>query len=224
MDARKRRRLLVALGVAVGLIYTLLLGYILLGDLPNPSQGEPVAAQAPSGATAPAIVELWDACQQAHVVAQAAAADAELVSAATHWEGPDERTMLSGADSWSFVFYSPASGNVLDIVVGRGEARLVNQTRVWDVPEPLPDGAWQAGPEEPLLVFLACDGRSFLEAHPGALVDVRLAVDDAGRAAWSVVALDAADRSLLSVSVDAGSHEILSRSPGWGVDEDGEGE
>ena len=195
--------LLVAVLVAGGLAA---LGYLVWRGMFGPSSA---AMPAPPAATR-AVVELWDAYERARATAQAQALDAQLVSASAQWQAADERALLVGASEWSFVFYAPGSGNVLDVGASAGAVQLVKETRVWVAPAALTGDAWGAGPKDALLAFLAYEGRAFLEAHPQAVVNLHLGTDDGGRSVWSIVALDVSDRSLFSVVVDAETGEVLS--------------
>jgi len=201
-----RRGLLVLLAVIVGVGYLALLAYLRWGDIPGLS---PTAT--PSAPTPP-VVELWDAYRQGLGAAQAEAQDARLVSASTQWQEAEEEELLTGAGNWSFVFYSPQSDNVLDVVVGLEEAQVVNRTRVWDAPQVLPEGGWEAGPRDALLVFMAYGAREFLEGHPQAVVDLHLAEGEKGPT-WAVAALDVNDHSLLSLVIDVETLEVLSVAP-----------
>ena len=81
---------------------------------------------------------------------------------------------------------------------------------MWTSPSVLSEGAWQAGPRDALLVFLACGGRAFLDKHPQAMVDLHLGDNDEGKVVWTVVALDPEDRGLFSVLIDAETMDVLS--------------
>jgi hypothetical protein len=192
--------------VAVGLVVDLVLvGYVLY-MLWGRSSG---AAAVPSTQTQE-LIELWDAYEQARAAAQAQVEDAQLVSAKTQWQAVGEQELLDGTGSWSFVFYSQANSHTLDVVVSAGEAQMVKETQVWTDSSVLPEGAWQVGPRDALLVFLAYDGRLFLEEHPQAMVDLHLGDNGEGKVAWTLVALDPEDRSLLSVLIDAETMDVLS--------------
>ena len=206
--ARKIRDhwLMVVLVAGLGLAYVLLLGYLLLGNL----LGLKAEATGASLSPAAAPVGLWDAHGYALEAARAQAADAQLVSASAHWRAASESALRNGAGSWTFVFYSPSGENSLDVVVSGGVARVVNQTPTWVVPSNIADDSWQEGPGDAAQAFLACGGRAFLDQHPHAAVDLHLAGDGPGGAVWTVVALDAGERSLFSVLVDAGTGEVLS--------------
>ncbi len=209
---RKRNKWVPVLFAAGLVINLLLLGYMLNALWDRMSVQAAMAAVSPTPTQTP--IELWDAYEQARAAAQTQARDAQLVSASTQWQAVSEQAMLDGASNWSFVFYSPASGNSLDVVVNTGKAQVVNQTRVWVAPNPLAEGAWQAGPRGALLVFLAYQGRTFLDEHPEAMVDLHLASsesDDSREAVWTLVALDPEDRSLSSLLIDAETNQILSR-------------
>ena len=195
--------LLVAVLAAGGLA---VLGYLVWRGVFGPRSA---AMPAPPAVTR-AVVELWDAHERARAAAQSQALDAQLVSASAQWQTADERALLAGASEWSFVFYAPGSGNVLDVGASAGTAQLVKETRVWVAPAALAGDAWQAGPKDALLVFLAYEGRAFLEQHPQAVVNLHLGTGDGGRSVWSIVALDVSDRSQRSVVIDAETGEVLS--------------
>jgi hypothetical protein len=204
-DRNASKKWIVAM-VAVGLVLDLaLVGYVayLLWD-----KGPGDATVPPTSARE--LVELWDAYEQARVAAQVQAEDVQLVSAKTQWQAVGEQELLDGTGSWSFVFYSPANNQTLDVVVNVGEAHVVKETRVWAGSSVLSEGAWQVGPRDALLVFLAYDGRAFLEAHSQAMVDLHLADNGEGKVVWTIVALDPEDRSLLSVWIDAETMDVLS--------------
>ncbi len=213
-DEDRKNRLLGLLGVGLGIAGLLLLGYLLRyllwGDVSI--SASPATTAVPPTPTR-ALIDLWDAYGQARTVAQARAEDVQLVAASTQWQAASEQALLTGASNWSFVFYSAASDSVLDIVIGVGETQVVNQTRVWVAPKIMAEGAWQSGPKDALLVFLACGGRTFLDEHPQAVVDLHLAEGDSGSPVWAIVALDVSDRSLLSVLIDAGTGQVLSVAP-----------
>jgi hypothetical protein len=204
-EKRAPKKWIVAVA-AVGLVLDLaLVGYVvyLLWN-----KGPGVATVPPTSSRG--LVELWDAYEQARVAAQAQAQDVQLVSAKTQWQAVGEQELLDGTGSWSFVFYSPANNRTLDVVVNAGKPQVVKETRVWADSSALPDGAWQVGPKDALLVFLAYDGRAFLEEHSQAMVDLHLADNGEGKVVWTIVALDPEDRSLLSVLIDAETMDVLS--------------
>jgi hypothetical protein len=206
---RKRVAVLLAVGLGIELLSLGYVGYTLWGEM-----REQAALATASSAPTPVPVELWDAYEKAHAVARAQAEDAQLVSASTQWQTVSEQTLLDGASNWSFVFYSPTSKSSLDIVANAKEAHVVNQTRIWVASSPLPGGAWQEGPREALLVFLAYGGRAFLAEHPDAMVDLHLADSGANGnaegAAWTIVALNPEDQSLFPSQIDAATNQVLS--------------
>ena len=163
---------LLAVGLGVELLFLGYMAYTLWQKMLNQT-----AIASPTPTRMP--VELWDAYERAHAAARTQAQDAQLVSASTQWQAVSEQTMLDGASNWSFVFYSPTSENSFDVVANENEARVINQTRVWVASSPLPEGTWQEGPREALLVFLAYGGRTFLAEHAQAMVDLRLADSEA---------------------------------------------
>ena len=205
-DDGKRNWLLVLPVTGMGIGYLVLLGYLLWCSVPGLTAAATDASPTPTRV----LVDLWNGYEQARAAAQVQAPDAQLVSASTQWQVVSEDALLDGASSWSFVFYSPASSSSLDVVVDAGTAQVVNQTRVWVAPGALTEAAWQAGPRDALLVFLAYDGRPFLHEHPQAMVDLHLAEGGERGPVWTIVALDPEDRSLLSTLVDASTGQVLS--------------
>ena len=204
-NKQKRTRLLVLPVVSLGIAYLLLLGYLLWGK----SLGL-TSATAASLTSTP--VDLWDAYELAWAATRAEAPDAQLVSASTQWQTVSEDALLEGAGSWTFVFYSPQSSQVLDVVVNDDVARVLNRTQAWVVPLALTEANWRTGPRDALTAFLACDGRAFLDEHPEAVVDLHLMEDSGGGAVWSIVALDLGSRAVLSVVVDAETGLVVSDS------------
>ena len=141
---RKKRSKWVPVLVAASLgLDLLLLGYMAYVLWSRMLEQATMAMASPTPTQAP--IELWDAYEQARAAAQTQAKDAQLVSASTQWQAVSEQAMLDGASNWTFVFYSPTSNNSLDVTVNTGAAQVVNQTRVWGAPNPLTEGAWQAG-------------------------------------------------------------------------------
>ncbi len=209
---RKKTKKWVSVLLVAGIgIDLLLVGYVLylLWDRAFGPTETTLAAPA-----AQVQIELWDAYEQAQAAALAQAKDAQLVSASTQWQAVSEQTLVDGAANWSFVFYSSASSHVLDVVVSAEKAQVVKQTQVWDAPHPLTGEAWQTGPREALLVFLAYDGRTFLAKHPQATVDLHLASSaedqNGGEALWTVVAIDPQGQSMSLAQIDTETRQVLS--------------
>jgi hypothetical protein len=206
----KKNRLQVLVGVLLGVAGLALITYLLTRSAPPRSAPWP---SGDGGADVRAAVELWDAYEQARAAARAEADDAYLVSASAQWQGADEEALLAGAADWSFVFYSPSSRHVLDVVAGGARALVVNRTRIWDSPTGLAEGGWQEGPRDPLLIFLAYGGAEFVEMRPQALVDLHLAraeVEGADGSAWSIAAVDPFDGSVLALVIDGETGQVWS--------------
>jgi hypothetical protein len=206
LNTDKRNRLLMLVVAGLGIGYLVLLGYLLWGDELG------LKEEAVSLSPTPVPVDLWDAYEQARSAARALAPDAQLVSASTQWQAVSEDALLGGAGNWTLVFFSPADNHSLDVVANGETARVVNQTPVWVAPATMAEGTWRSGPQDAVVAFLACGGRAFLDQHTQVVVDLHLAEDEGGRLAWTVVALDPGDYSLVSVSIDAETGQVLSGS------------
>ncbi len=214
----KRDKIEALIGIGLGVLGLLLLGYFLWINPPGSRSteapaGRPAATSAAIPAPTEAAIELWSAYEQAQAAARAEAEDARLTSASTQWQAASEKTLLSGPETWSFVFYSPVDKNVLDIVVNREGASVVNQTRVWDKPKILAEDAWKEGPRDALLAFLAHDGRIFLEENPQAIVDLHLGSGETGEVRWNIVALNPQNQEILALRVDAETMRISPLAP-----------
>jgi hypothetical protein len=193
-DKRTWLMVLLVVGLAVGCL--LLLGYLFGG-------GSPGLRAAAIESPPPTSTSLWDTYEQARAAVRAQAPDAQLVSASTQWQVTSEDALLEATSDWTLVFYSPQSSHALDVVVGAGVARVVNQAQAGVVPLTPAEGNWRAGPRGAWQTFLACGGRTFLKDHPQAVVDLHLAQGARGTAVWNIVASDPESRGLLSVVVDA---------------------
>jgi hypothetical protein len=199
-------RLLKVALLMLGIICLSLYGFLFWSDR-IATTPEPAAAPPSPGRES---VDLWDAYKRARMTASASTRDAQPVSASTQWQAATEDALLAGADQWSFGFYGPGDKKAIDVVVTPDSESLVNQTRVWDAPAILREGAWQKGPRDALLVFLARGGREFLEKHPQAVVSMHLASSEEAGPLWDVAAVTMSDRSLVAVRIDADTLEVLS--------------
>jgi len=209
---RGRSRALIVLFLAVAVLLVLLVGYWLLGRLLPVSGGnEPAAA-----AVAQEQVSIWGGYGLALKAAALTAPDAQLVSAGSQWRSVTEEQLLAGANTWSFVFYSPQRSTTLDVVASGAGARVVKETDVWRRPKLLTGDAWRKGPQNALLVFLAYGGRELIAGNPAATVDLHLAARDDGRTTWTVVGLGDPGQAPNMVQVDAETNEVLLNSFGRG--------
>jgi len=199
-------RLLKLALLMLGIICLSLYGFLFWSDhvASNP---EPTAPPPSAGQEA---VDLWEAYNRAQMAARASDPDAQPVSASTQWQAATEDALLAGAHQWSFGFYGARDEKAIDVVVTPGSARLANQAQVWDAPLTLSEGAWQQGPRDALLVFLARGGREFLQKHKQAVVSMHLANSEEAGPLWDVAAVTMGDRSLVAVRIDAETLEVLS--------------
>lgn len=206
MEANYRYRWILALEVIGLLILLPLVGYLIYerrGELFRTERR--VTPPAPT----PLPVELWEAYERALAVAKARAEDAQLVFASTQWQAAGKETLLAGASSWSFAFYTAADSQMLDITVEGDRANLIKATKVWEAPPLLSGETWRSGPREALLIFLAYGGEEFLTDHPQALTDLHLGPDSERRTVWNIVAFDGETQALCSVTIDAATWQVL---------------
>lgn len=209
MSEGRRNRLEAVAGIVLGGLGVLLVAVLMWRYL-APSATEERSVGPP---TAEPGIGLREAYEMAAAAAQSEAESAQLVSASTQWQGPDEGRLLAGSDTWSFVFYAVADSSILDVVVGDEAATVVNRTQVLITPALLPEDVLRDGPEDALVIFLAYGGSAFLEEHPSAIVDLHLGPGDGANAVWSANAVDIEQGGSVSVVVDAATHNVISAVP-----------
>jgi hypothetical protein len=161
----------------------------------------------------PEVIELWSAYEQARTAAQAQATDVQLVSASAQWQAANEKTLLAGSENWMFSFYSPASSQMVDVIVSAEKAWVVNQSQVGNAPPVLTEGDWSAGPRDVLLIFLAHGAREFLDIYPQTTVELHLARHKDGYPAWNIIALDSQARDSFAVLVNGDTMQTVSKAP-----------
>jgi hypothetical protein len=215
--SRNRTEILVGAGL---LVFSVSLGLFFLSIYQSSQQQ--AAAQEKTAAVVltfvpptatPEMVELWSAYEQARAAAQAKAADVQLVSASAQWQAAGEKTLLAGSENWAFTFYSPANGQMTDVIVSAEKAWVVNQSQAGNAPSVLVEGAWSVGPRDILLIFLAHGAREFLDTYPQATVELHLARHKDGYPAWNAVALDSQAKDSFAVLVNADTMQTLSKAP-----------
>lgn len=203
-------RLLKLAFLTLGIICLSLYGFLFwsgrIAGNPGPAAAPPSPGQE--------SIDLWDAYERAQAAARQNGRDAQPVSASAQWQSATENALLTGPSQWAFGFYAPNDNQVLDVIVTRESARIVDQSRAWDALATLGDGAWREGPRDPLLVFLARGGREFLESHEQAVVSVHLANSKGEGPLWDVAAVTMGDRSVLALRIDAETLEVLSTTTG----------
>jgi len=161
----------------------------------------------------PETVELWSAYERARTAAQAEATDVQIVSASAQWQAASEEALLAGSENWVFSFYSPASSQMVDVIVGVQKAWVVNQSQVGNAPPVLSEGEWSAGPRDVLLIFLAHGGREFLDTYSQTTVELHLAQHKDGYSAWNAVVLDAQAQDSFAVLVNGDTMQTVSKAP-----------
>ncbi len=177
---------------------------LLLAGCTFPGPLESTAQPTPTRAS----VSLWDAYRWAEAAVRSEAADAQPVSASAQWSTVSPETLLQEPPQWAFVFYSPGRRTVFDLVVDAHQAQVANRSQVWTPPQVLQPGAWQRGPRDALLVFLAYGGQEFLEEHSQAVVSLHLAAEE-GKTMWNIATLDWESQETLSILIDAENLEVL---------------
>lgn len=203
-------RLLKLTFLTLGIICLSLYGFLFWSDRIAGNPGPAATPPSPEQES----VDLWDAYERARAAARHNGRDAQPVSASTQWQSATENALLTGASQWSFGFYVPNHNQALDVVVTRESARVADQSRVWDAPATLSEGAWREGPRDALLVFLARGGREFLESHEQAVVSMHLANSKGEGPLWDVAAVTMGDRSVFALRIDAETLEVLSTTTG----------
>jgi len=152
-------------------------------------------------------ITLEDSAQQAEARARAWAEDVVLIRAEAPWRpGAEGRTVENPPVTWSFYYYSPATHELVVVVVGREQLFWVPPLEISYTPKSIP-ALPPYGVEVAWLSFRAAGGEQFLRAHPEAMVDFRLRPDENGDTIWSVAAFDKQD--YLEVLIDANTGAVL---------------
>lgn len=195
----KFKLLMIILGVMVVAVYGVLAILVLGVSGPGPSSQSEVDLTAK------------EAYPTALEAAQAWQADAQLVSATASWRDLAAEQLLEEDASWGFTFFSPQARQIRIVsVTGQGpegvESLDVPPTvRITDV------ALWQVDSPQVLRLFLDHGGRDFLTQHPGATVTLRLGPEERGeRVVWLAFGIYSADRSTMTLQVDASSGEVIS--------------
>jgi len=200
----RTRQILIVLLVATLAVTLLLLLWAWTGG-PGGGSGGPISPS-PASPSAP-LPTAEEALGLAKEAARRWQMDAQLVGVSATWSRARRENLLAGPSGWSFVFYSPAAGEIQYVGVGSEGASL---GRRFPAPTPLetvPEEKWQFAAADALLFFLASGGERYLRDHPSAAVNLRLGAE-AGRAVWTVLAVEG-DKEPFIVRIDASTGERL---------------
>lgn len=203
----KNRLTRVGLGVLI-MALLLALAFFLLNIL--------YAVNVPTSAAPRGTKNLWqaqdsqmtleEAAQQAEVRARAWAGDVILIRAEAPWRpGAVGRALETPPVTWSFYYYSPATSELVGVVVGREQLFWVPPLEISYTPKSIP-ALPPYGVEVAWLSFRAAGGEEFLRTHPEAMVDFRLRPHQSG-IVWSVAAFDKQD--YIEVLIDANSGAVM---------------
>lgn len=192
------RRILLVLLVATLAVTFVLLLWVWMA----PPASVPPTISAPP---APAIPTAEEALGPAKEAARGWQGDARLVGVSASWSRARRETLLAGPNGWSFLFYSPAAGEIRYVGVDGGGASLGRQFPAPTPPETLE--GWRFPAADALLVFLASGGERYLRERPGAAVHIHLGAES-GRAVWTVLAVEG-NKEPFIVRLDALTGERL---------------
>lgn len=197
----KFKLLMIILGVMVVAVYGVLAILVLGVSGSGPSS----ESEADSNLTAK------EAYPVALEVAQAWQADAQLVSATASWRDLTAEQLLEEDASWGFTFFAPQARQIRIVsVTGQGAEGVESidvppTVRIADV------ALWEVDSPQVLRLFLDHGARDFLTQHPGATVTLRLGPEEGGeRVVWLAFGIYSADRSTMTLQVDASTGEVIS--------------
>jgi len=155
-----------------------------------------------------------DAYPMALREAQSWQADAQLVSATASWGELTAEQLLQEGTSWGITFFSPQTRQIRIVSVTQGGAEGVESIDVPPTVRTADVTSWRVDSPEVLRLFLDHGGRDFLGQHPGATVSLRLGPEEnSERLVWLAFGIYSADRSSMSLQVDASSGEVIGRAP-----------
>ncbi len=206
--------LLVLLVVVIGLALSLWLG----PETNTASQltGPEAVAAGYADDIAPTRSTPQQTAKNAYVSAQKAARgwqeDAVLVSATATWpQGVKASDLVSGQETWGFIFYSPSKGTTAVVSVYQNEASLSprdtpRQMQLFDIT------TWQQDSSEIAQTFLNNGGYGFIEREGITVYSMTLSMNDPngnGRVEWLTSLLSTKNGNSLTMRIDAASGEIL---------------
>jgi hypothetical protein len=175
------------------------------------------AVNAPTSAAPHGRTQIWratdsgmtleESAQKAEARAREWAEDVVLIRAEAPWRpGEAGRELETPPVTWSFFYYSPATRELVGVVVGREQLYWIPPLEISYTPKAIP-ALPQYGVEVAWLSFRAAGGEAFLRAHPQTMVGFRLRPYEGGGIVWSVAAYDGQD--YLEVLIDADSGAVL---------------
>ncbi len=195
----KVRLLFAILGAAVVAVYGALA--LLLVGLPS------------ADTSSKASITAKDAYPMALREAHGWQGDAQFVSGTATWRDVTAEQLSQEDATWGFTFFSPGSRQIVIVSVTQEGAHGVESVNVPPTVRSVDVASWQVDSPQVLGLFLDHGGRDFLAQHPGATVSLRLGNQERGeRLVWLASGIDGADRSTITLQVDANSGEVISRA------------
>ena len=150
--------------------------------------------------------------RQAETAARTWAADAQLMSASTHWPRVTNENQIGQPEQWTYRFYSPAKQHLFVV-------NVYPDNRVWSfehvamitLPPPIVDTTvWSIDSPAALAIWLDYGGADLVHRNPGLEVLIQLR-SLAGQSipVWMVVGSDQRTQDILTVMVDAGQGQVI---------------
>ena len=205
--------IVLAILLVVVAVFSLLLWFRPDDQQAAPNSEAAIAAQA--NQVAPTSVFEGQTAKLAFVAAQSVAdswqSDAALLNASATWpQGASTKQLLDGETTWSFTFYSPATGSTALISVVENNATLLSAGRYELTTPLLAASGWQLDSKDAIEQFLAEGGESFINNNGVTNLTMMLSTSsETGRIEWLVSLFGTQTLRSLTMQLDATSGEIL---------------
>lgn len=213
----KNRPVLIGILVLVALVVIAGSSAFLFIQLSSSTAEETANVQRPSLVTDASTVLSGSSTTQAYALALISAhewmEDAALLKASSTWDdGADRESLLSGSETWSFRFYSPAAKQVANLSVINGKVNMINQQSLGTSIVPSPIDGWTIDSDVAILRMLDEGGEQFLaDNEVNSLTMALTAGVQAGRPEWLISIFSNGAGSYYNMRLDASNGEILDR-------------
>ncbi|MCB0036962.1 MAG: hypothetical protein KDE51_23180 [Anaerolineales bacterium] len=137
--------------------------------------------------------------------------DAQLISATATWP-PNLTigTVLVGAETWSFTFYSPSVQEAVNVSVTESNATLGQSYAVQGDFQPIGPSAWKVNSDEAITIFMSNGGNDFFVSEQDVLLTTQLTtVADSKKLEWLIAAISDKTGHGLTIIIDGATGEVL---------------
>lgn len=137
--------------------------------------------------------------------------DAQLISATATWPpNLTVGTVLVGAETWNFTFYSPSVREAVNVSVTESSATLGRPYEVQGNLQPIGPSAWKINSDEAITIFMANGGNDFFVSEQDVLLTTQLTtVAESRKLEWLIAAISDKTGHGLTIIIDGATGEVL---------------